>query len=238
MSGEFATGDLAARLRRLSASAISDVLDECGYPHQALASGIRALDARMRMAGTAACFEGASTLDADGRPTGGDSLPSFEMDRRLGPEVVAVIAAQGHAASTMLGGLMGLAFKGRGCEGVVTDGGVRDVTELVELGLPTFCAYVTPLNAARRWKLTAADVTVELPGQAASRVAIAPGDYVIGDADGVVVVPRAIAAQVIAWAEELARIEQRIVRALEAGESRERALAEHPRFRHIARLRP
>jgi 4-hydroxy-4-methyl-2-oxoglutarate aldolase len=61
---------------------------------------------------------------------------------------------------------------------------------------------------------------------------------VIGDDDGVMVIPRAIAAEVIGWAERLAAIEATIVAALEAGAPREAVFAAHPRFAHIRRLKP
>ena len=65
---------------------------------------------------------------------------------------------------------------------------------------------------------------------------IQPGDLVIGDADGVMIVPLSIAADVIAWAERLAAIEATIVAQLEAGEPREAVFSANPRFAHIGRL--
>ena len=84
--------------------------------------------------------------------------------------------------------------------------------------------------------MTGADAAVALPGQAASSVSVSPGDFVIGDGDGLIVIPQPIAPQVIDWAEQLARIEEAIARRIEAGASREEAFAEHPRFKHITRL--
>jgi regulator of RNase E activity RraA len=155
----------------------------------------------------------------------------------VSPGSVVVIATNGHRVSAVVGGLMGLEFRRKGCGGVVVDGGVRDSAELIDLGLPTFCRYVTPLISARRWRLTVVNKAISLPGQASDSVTVEPSDLIVGDADGVLVVPRGIAAQVIAWSEELASIEEKIVGRLKAGEAREAVFAALPRFAHIRPLR-
>lgn len=226
---------LVQRLQRLNCGVVSDVLDECGYPHQALASGIRPLDPRMRLAGRAVCFSGESI--ARGAGESGKSLSTYDMDKGISLGSVAVIATNGHSVSAVVGGLMSLAFSKLGCAGIVCDGGVRDASEIVELGLPAFAQFVTPMRSNRRWQLTATDRSVTLPGQEVERVAVDPGDYLIGDADGVMVIPGAIASDVIGWAEHLAAIEERIVKGLNAGEAREKVFTANPRFAHIRRLR-
>lgn len=226
--------DVVARLRALNSGVVSDVLDECGYPHQALSSAIRPLRPDMRLAGAAVCF-GGDTIGAEGSSQG--AVSTYDMDRHIAHGAVVVIATRAHEVSAVVGGLMSLSFAKLGCAGVVTDGGVRDATEIAELPLPTFSRYVTPMRSNARWQLTDAGVPVALPGQEARSVTVTPGDYLIGDEDGVIVIPSAIAVQVIEWAEELVRIEARIVQALEAGMPREQAFAANPRFRHIGRLR-
>jgi regulator of RNase E activity RraA len=131
---------------------------------------------------------------------------------------------------------MALSAQRKGCAGFVVDGGVRDAPEIVALGLPTFCRYATPLISAKRWRLVRADVPVTLSGQVAS-VTVSPGDFVVGDGDGLMVIPRGIAADVVAWTERLAEIEEAIVRRIESGASREEAFEAHPRFTHIQRLK-
>ena len=220
----------------LSTSAVSDVLDHCGFPEQSVSSAIAPLSSTMKMAGIAVCFEGVS--DADSEHRSAPALSGFEIDRRMSLGAVLVIAMHGHRASAAVGGLMALSAQRRGCAGFVVDGGVRDAPEIKALGLPTFCRYVTPLNSAARWRLTRADAAISLPGQAASSVSVAPGDFMIGDGDGLMVIPQAIAADVVAWTEQLATIEEAIVKRIGAGASREEAFEAHPRFAHIRRLKP
>jgi 4-hydroxy-4-methyl-2-oxoglutarate aldolase len=227
---------LAGRLARLSTSAVSDVLDHCGYPEQSVASAIAPLSATMKMAGVAVCFEGVDESDAAHRSL--TAISGFEIDRRMDPGAVLVIAMSGHRMSAAVGGLMALSAQRRGCSGFVVDGGVRDAPEISALGLPTFCRYVTPLNSSKRWRLTRAGGAIALPGQAVPAVSVSPGDFLIGDGDGLMVIPQTIAEDVIGWTERLTEIEEAIVRRIEAGASREEAFEKHPRFAHIRRLRP
>ncbi len=226
--------ELVARLSKLSTSVVSDVLDHCGLPEQSIASAIAPLAPAMKMAGVATCFEGIGET-APHRPP---AISSFEIDRRMRPDAVLVIGMGGHRVGAAVGGLMALSAQRRGCAGFVVDGGVRDAPEIIALGLPTFCRYVTPLNSATRWHLTRADDAIALPGQVGSSVAVTPGDLLIGDGDGLMVIPQAIAADVVAWSEQLAIIEEAIVKRIEAGASREEAFEGHPRFAHIRRLKP
>jgi 4-hydroxy-4-methyl-2-oxoglutarate aldolase len=225
---------LSARLRRLSSTVVSDVLDRAGYPQQSLSSAIRPLAPSMKFAGPAVCFSGVTVY---GDATGVKTLSPFEIDRGADEGVTIVIATNGHTMSAVIGGLMSVALRTRGCAGVVVDGGARDVGEIVELGLPVFCLYATPLISSGRWALTTANAPIRVAGQASPTVEIAPGDLVIGDADGVIVIPQTIAADIVSWAETVAEVEASIAARLRVGETRETAFAAHPRFAHIRRLR-
>jgi regulator of RNase E activity RraA len=221
------------RLSKLSPSVVSDVLDRCGYPEQSLSSTLRPLATAMCCAGRAVCFAGIVESEDDATP----ALPTYAMDEALAAGTIAVIATDEYASAAVVGGLMALSFAKRGCAGIVTDGAVRDVAEITALGLPAFCAAATPLNSAGRWKLTQCGGTITLPGHLRERVEVRTGDYVVGDADGVMVIPEAIVDPVLEWAETLAAIEVRIVAGLQRGEPREKVFASNPRFGHIGKLR-
>ena len=225
---------LVVRLRRLSSTVVSDVLDRAGFAHQSLSSAIRPLTPQMKFAGAAVCFSG---VTVHGEASGVKSLSPFEIDRAAAEGVAIVIAMNGHSMSAAIGGLMCVALKKRGCAGVVVDGGARDVGEIVDVGLPVFCRYATPLISAGRWALTSANAPVRAAGQASDTVEIAPGDLMIGDADGVVAIPQSVAGDIVSWAERVAEIEESIAAKLREGETREAMFAAHPRFAHIRRLR-
>jgi regulator of RNase E activity RraA len=93
------------------------------------------------------------------------------------------------------GELLSTACRARGAAGCVTDGLVRDVRAIRAMKFPVFHGGIGPLDSKGRGKVMAIDVPVEVGG-----VRVSPGDLVFGDADGVVVIPRAVEQQVIAAA--------------------------------------
>lgn len=225
-----ASDDLLLRLGRLETGQLSDVLDEAGLPNQVLASTIRPLAPGDRVVGRAACLAGETTLSAGHGPA---PLPADALERAVAPGTILVIATGGFVTGACIGGFVAYSLQRDGCRGLVTDGAVRDADEIQGLGFPVFSAAVTPINGSRRWRLTQSDVAVRLPGQTGLPVAIAPGDLILADGDGVVVVPAGAAEQVIADAEELQRIEARIGEALRAGGRRAEVFRANPRFAHV-----
>jgi regulator of RNase E activity RraA len=124
---------------------------------------------------------------------------------------VAVYAC-GQDVSAHLGELSVTSLAARDVAGCVLDGGCRDVRFIRELGFPVFCAHVTPEDSTWRWELEATQVPVTI-----GRVRIDPGDWVVGDEDGVVVVPQAIAEDVLAEAEAKVAAESEIRAAVATG---------------------
>lgn len=224
------------RLDKLSSSALSDVLDACGYRNQVLSVSIAPLARGMRVAGPAVCFAGRAASSLAHEPAG-TKLSSYDIDHQASAGNVLLISTGGYRTSSVMGGLMALGFSEKDCAGVVTDGSVRDVAEILELKLPTFCTGASPLNSTGRWQLTGVNVSISLPGQDGAAVDIAPGDFVVGDADGIVVIPQRIAADVISWTERLNEIEANIVHEMKRGGVREQVFSNNPRFSHIKRLK-
>lgn len=232
MSADLSSEALVARLGKLDSGQVSDVLDEAGLPNQVLASSLFALATGQRFAGRAACASGVpsvSTLNT------APALPADALEQVVGPDTVLVIAAGGFVDGACIGGFVAYSLQREGCRGMITDGAVRDAEEIKGLGFPVLCAAVTPINGARRWRLTETGAEVTLPGQTGVPVLIRPGDFILADGDGAVVVPAAVAAQVIADSEELFRIERRIGDELRAGGRRADVFKGNPRFVHIRR---
>lgn len=91
-----------------------------------------------------------------------------------------------------IGDLMATTAKVRNLGGAVIDGGARDVKDLREIGFPVFSRSITPATSVGRYVSVAKQVPVKCAG-----VTVAPGDLIVGDLDGVVVVPRDQAAEVV-----------------------------------------
>ena len=97
-----------------------------------------------------------------------------------------------------MGGLMGTAMAARGYSGAVIDGGVRDVAYLRKIGFPVFATGIVPSTSVHHYRFAGAQVPVSCEG-----VAVNPGDIVAADSDGVVVVPRQMAQEVLKVAQQM-----------------------------------
>lgn len=121
-----------------------------------------------------------------------DNLALFGALAISGPGDVLVAATDGFTATSVTGDLLLGMAKNRGVAGFVTDGLIRDLAGIHAVGLPTFAAGLTPNSPAR-----SGPGTIGLP-VVVGGVRIELGDIIVGDADGVVVIPRGRAAEVIA----------------------------------------
>ena len=87
------------------------------------------------------------------------------------------------------GELIAIGMKERGCVGALVDGGIRDVRWLGELGFPVFARYRAPVQSIGRWKVTGWQTSVVLRGATTKWVTVDPGDFILADEDGAIVVP-------------------------------------------------
>jgi regulator of RNase E activity RraA len=132
---------------------------------------------------------------------------------QIRPGEILVIEARGEPTAGTIGDILALRAQVRGAVGIVTDGAIRDSAALAALDIPVYHTAVHPAVLGRRHVPWETDVTVACAG-----VTIQPGDILVGDADGVVVLPPAIAAAVLADAREQERQEQFIAERVAAGE--------------------
>jgi 4-hydroxy-4-methyl-2-oxoglutarate aldolase len=112
------------------------------------------------------------------------------------------------------GGIIALACKNRGMVGAVVDGGTRDVQEIKDMGLPVFARSVTPANAFLYFKPVGVNTRVNCGG-----VQVDPGDIIVGDADGVVVIPSDVLVPVTEAVKILSGKEKECIDSLKAGKS-------------------
>ena len=131
---------------------------------------------------------------------------SVEMIDSAEPGEVGVIVMDGTLDVAAIGGLMGTAAKSRGMVGMVLDGAVRDVAELRALQLPVFARAVSPATAVGRYASVAKQMPVECAG-----VTVSPGDIVVAGEDGVVIVPKDRAADVLKRSQEIDERETKMV---------------------------
>jgi regulator of RNase E activity RraA len=115
-----------------------------------------------------------------------------------GPNSVWVMVVQDGADIAGMGGLMGTAMAARNYSGAVIDGGVRDVAYLQKIAFPVYALGIVPSTSVSHYRFVGANIPVVCDG-----VPVTSGDIVVADADGVVVVPRFRAVEVLALAQEM-----------------------------------
>jgi regulator of RNase E activity RraA len=111
---------------------------------------------------------------------------------------VYVMTVQDGADIAGMGGLMGTAMAARGYAGAVVDGGVRDVPQLKRVQFPVYALGPVPSTSVGHYRFAGADISIVCDG-----VEVNPGDIIVADQDGVVVVPKAHAADILIKAQAL-----------------------------------
>jgi 4-hydroxy-4-methyl-2-oxoglutarate aldolase len=182
---------LVERLDRLYPAVVSDVLDRMGYREQAMAPEIRPLYPEARLCGRAMPV---LAVPASSVPETDPYKLELEAVDRLRPGDVMVVS---HIDGSFWGELLSTAARRRGARGIVVDGYTRDCSAIIEMGFPTFVRGIHIADSLGRLEVAAYDVPIVCGG-----VRISPGDLVLADFDGVVVVPGAAAEEAIRRAEE------------------------------------
>ena len=183
-------GFLQAVRERLYVSVVSDVLDDLGYRDQALPPRIRPLDDNLVLAGFAR-----TGLYRDVYHVAPGENP-YELEIALiddlKPDEVTVLGCGMSGRIAPWGELLTTAARARGAAGCLTDGLVRDIRLIREMRFPVFHGGIGPLDSKGRGKVAEIDTPIRCAG-----VPVESGDLVFGDADGVVVVPRAVEAEAL-----------------------------------------
>jgi 4-hydroxy-4-methyl-2-oxoglutarate aldolase len=135
---------------------------------------------------------------------GAASYGMLEAIDKATPGAVYVMKLENGADIAGIGGLMATAMKTRGLAGAVIDAAVRDVPQITRLQFPVFSTGVVPSTSVNHYRFAGSNIPIECGG-----VQVVPGDIVVADQDGVVIVPRANAAEVLKRAKQLDDAEQR-----------------------------
>jgi 4-hydroxy-4-methyl-2-oxoglutarate aldolase len=184
---------LIERLERLYPAVVADCLDRLGVRMQVLEPHIRPLYADAKVAGYAATVH---CVDVDAVPENRADWYRGEMNAvdTLQPGDVMVVST---CRGSYWGELLATASRYRGARGLVADAYTRDTLALTEMRFPTFTAGIHCADSLGRIDVDGVGVPISCGG-----VEVSPGDLVLGDNDGVVVIPASLGAEVIALAEE------------------------------------
>jgi 4-hydroxy-4-methyl-2-oxoglutarate aldolase len=200
------------QLARLSTSAVSDALDRHGIAGQVF--GLRPLDRSFRVAGRA------FTVRYQPVDVGGGTVGDYIDD--VPPGEVVVLDNAGRTDATVWGDILTVVAHRRGLGGTVIDGACRDSSRSLELGYPLFSRASFMRTGKDRVQVAEVQGPVVLGG-----VRVRPGDALLGDADGVVVVPREAEEEVLAAAVEIDKAEEAIRRLVLSGSRLDEARRQH-----------
>lgn len=196
---------LLAQFEALDSATVSDALDACGLPPGQ--GGLPPMWGTPKVTGFARTIE---LEPLTGEHGGAHILTSAVAE--AGAEDVIVVANGGRTDVSSWGGIVSVGASVRGVRGVVTDGACRDVGQAHELGFPVFARAQVPVTARGRLRQKSSGAPVAL-----GEVTVHPGDVVLADRDGVVVVPRERVAEVLREARRLADREAAIEAEVRAG---------------------
>ena len=187
---------------------VCDVLDAAGYPRQSPRVSLKPMTVSQVLVGRCKTTLWADMAHADPKPY---ELELAAVDS-CRPDDVLIAAAAGSTRSGVWGELLTTAARNQGCVGAVIDGMVRDIAKMRDMAFPVFARGACIYDSKDRQRVIDLDVPVEIDG-----VRFCPGELVIADEDGIVVIPKAVEAAVLQKAWEKVHAENEVRDAIKAG---------------------
>jgi len=219
--GEVTAEGLCDRYQELYTGLVADALDDRGYTDQILDSKINPLQRDMKTTGIA--FPAMAQKNR-GVEYESEARTFVQMLSEV-PEHSVLMFQANDTECAHIGELTTLALSNQGCRGAVIDGGGRDSHLMLKQELPVFLRSRTPGDSLTRSEILDWGIETVVGG-----VAVSPGDMVIADIDGVVVVPQEIRLEVLQEAEKMAAAEDDVRAAIRDGVSPEEAFDRYGTF--------
>ena len=200
--------NLTERLRACYTGAVHDVLRMMGHERIVLPPAIKPLDPTLTLAGPVWTVSG----HVDRTKTRHETLLGWCTLLSKAPRGHVVVCQPNNREVAMMGELSAQTLAARGVLGFVVDGGSRDTGLVLEQRFPVWCSFLTPSDIVARWIPDAYGAPIDIGG-----VTISTGDWLLADRDGVVIVPKAIAEEVVLRTEEVVSTESDMRKALVGG---------------------
>ena len=193
--------NLTERLGTAYSGAVYDVLRALGYPNQALPNDLLPLERNMKVCGPVYTVEG----HPDSEMGAHESLLQWTAMLSRAPGGHVVICQPNDSVMAHMGELSAETFHLKGVLAYVVDGGCRDCEFIEKIGFKVWYRYTTPIDVVGRWKAERFGEPIEIGG-----VPIHSGDFVFADRDGIVIIPQAIADQVVEKVEDVLQTENKV----------------------------
>ena len=181
---------------------ISDVFDAMGFLPPVLDNALKPVGEANSFAGPAYTITGESV-----RFEGGDRRKLAAIDA-IPVGAVTLWASMDARGICCFGDLLASAMQARGCVAAVVDGGVRDAAFLEHCGMPVVARYKTPAQGVGRWRVTSSQTAIQVRGALVDWLTVNPDDIVVGDLDGVIVVPQSVLGDVVSRVTTWTELEQ------------------------------
>jgi regulator of RNase E activity RraA len=212
---------LSDRLAACYTGVVHDVMRAVGLRDFTLPSELRPILPEQAMAGPAFTIEGRVDANADAHET----LLAWTGLLSQAPAGSIWVSQPNDRVVAHMGELSAETLKNKGVRGCVADGFIRDVNFLLAIGFQAWCRGFTPRDIVGHWLPQAVNVPVTIGG-----VVIAPGDYMVGDRDGLIRVPKHQAAEIVAKAETAMATESLVRKAILAGTDPQQAYLKYGKF--------
>ncbi len=212
---------LTARLARCYTGVVHDAMRALGLANFVLPPEIRLFDTSRRLAGPVQTATGHLDERADPHTT---LLAWTGLLAQAKPGHVLVCQPHTHALALM-GELSAETLQRKGMLGYVVDGAARDLASIARIGFPIAFRHATPADIVGRWLVDALDVPIVI-----GEVRILPGDYLLADADGIVVIPQARVQDVVGEAERAMGAEDLVRQAILDGMDPQEAYRRYGKF--------
>ncbi|MGD2139574.1 MAG: RraA family protein [Burkholderiales bacterium] len=213
--------DLTRRLEALYTGAVHDVLRAMGHPDCVLPSKIKALDPSRKLAGEVYTVSGHIDKSRDAH----DTLVEWTGLLSKAPAGKVLVCQPNTYMVALMGELSAETLHYKHVRGYVVDGGCRDTEFILKIGFPVFCSFNTPADIVGRWVPDRFGEPVTI-----GSVTISSGDYILGDRDGVVVLPAALASEAISRTEEVVSTENKVRTAILEGMDPQQAYLKFGKF--------
>lgn len=201
--------ELLSRYEQLYLGAVNDVLREFCFLDQALPHRIKPLREYNTVAGFAFTVKSSPNVKISG-----EMEFRTQMLDALGEDSFVIWDTSRDQDATLWGGVMTSTAKSKKVKAACIDGGIRDTHQIIKAEFPVFYEYRTSNGSLGRCLITHYQIPVKI-----GNVTVKPGDVVLGDIDGVLIVPRAIAYDVLLRAEEIKENEKKIFSWVKEGQS-------------------
>jgi regulator of RNase E activity RraA len=213
--------DISERLQACYTGVVHDVMRAMGLRDFTLPAEVRPILPEQAMAGPAFTIEGMVAPEVEAHET----LLAWTGLLSKAPAGSIWVSQPNDRVVAHMGELSAETLKNKGVKGCIADGFIRDVNFLLAIGFQAWCRGFTPRDIVGHWLPKATEVPITI-----GDVVIAPGDYMVGDRDGLIRVPQALAAKVVEAAEVAMVTESLVRKAILEGTDPQEAYLKYGKF--------